>query len=241
MNGVLNISKKVAPVLVLGIFLLSTLLGGATAVDNKDDDKINCAILFIGSDIKSIERALSEKEVAVLEKQLAILAKIYQVLKNPKKGCLEKMWSRLMGERIFNVLKEKKILPQGFKSRDIFPSLSFHREKRWGILTSIMSYGSGKVYIPFKLGDRGSIRPILRSIFWHYPSKGVTSVRLGATYSWPGEKTWGYRGWMSGPQSGVMMGFMGIHIKLPHKLRPDNHFLMGQTLSIKGYQYGLKT
>lgn len=236
MNGILNNSKRVAPVLVLSIFLVSTLLGGATAAGNKDDDKINCDILFIGSDIESIEKVLSEKEVVVLEKQLAILAKIYQVLKNPKKGCLEKIWSRLWGERIFIVLKENKILPQGFNSKYIFPSLPFHREKRWGILTSIISYGSGKVYVPFKLGDRGSIRPILRPIFWNYPSNGVTSVRLGSTYSWPGEKTWGYRGWMSGPQNGVMMGFMGIHIKLSHKLRPDNHFLMGQALSIKGYQ-----
>ena len=120
--------------------------------------------------------------------------------------------------------------------RDIFPSLSFNREKRRGILTSIMSYGSGKVYIPFKLGNRGSIRPIFRPMFWNYPDKGVTSVRLGATYAWPEEKTWGYRGWLSGPQSGLMRGFMGIHIKLAHKLRPDTHFLMGQTLSIRGYQ-----
>ena len=188
MNGILNNSKKVTPMLVLGIFLLSTLLGGATAVDNNDDDKINCVISFIGSDMGPIKKEFPEKEIVVLEKQLAILAKIYQVLKNPKKGCLEKIGSRLMGERIFNVLKEKKILPPGSKSRDMFPSLSFHREKRWGILTRIISFGSGKVYIPFKLGDRGSIRPIFRPIFWHYPSKGITSVRFGATYSWPCEK-----------------------------------------------------
>lgn len=240
MNGRMNISKKIASMLAICIFLVPTLLGGAIVVDD-NDDKINCSILFIGSDIKPIERTLPEKEVVTLEKQLEILSKIYQVLKNPKKGCLEKVWSRFMGERIFNVLKEKKILPHGCKNRDMFLSLSFHREKRWGIFSSIMSYGSGKVYIPFKLGDRGSIRPIFRPIFWHYPNKGVTSVRLGATYSWPGEKTLGYRGWLSGPQSGRMMGFMGIHIKLSHKLRPDTHFLLGQTLSIKGYQKALLT
>jgi hypothetical protein len=238
MNGRMKNSKKVASMMAICIFLVPTLLGGAIVADN-NDDKINCSILFIGSDIKPIERTLPEKEVVTLEKQLDILSKIYQVLKNPKKGCLEKIWSRFMGERIFNVLKEKKILPQGCKNRDMFPSLSFHREKRWGILTSVMSYGSGKVYIPFKLGERGSIRPIFRPIFWHYPIKGVTSVRLGATYSWPGEKTLGYRGWLSGPQSGVMMGFTGIHIKLSHKLRPDTHFLLGKTLSIKGYQRAL--
>ncbi len=225
--------------MVLSFFLIPTLLGGAIAADNTDDDNTNCTILFIGSDIKPIKRALPEKEIVTLEKQLDILSKIYQVLKNPKKGYLEKIGSRLMGERIFNVLKEKKLLPQCSKCRDMFPSFSFHREKRWGILTSIMSYGSGKVYIPFKVADRGSIRPILKPIFWHYPNKGITSVRLGATYSWPGEKTIGYRGWLNGPQSGVMMGFMGIHIKLSHKLRPDTHFLMGKTLSIKGYQRSL--
>ena len=235
MDGLGNNSKKVVPLLAIGIFLMPTLLGGVTAVDN-NDDKINCAISFIGFDCESIERELPEKEVVALEKQLAILSKVIHVLKNPNKGCLEKIWSRLMGERIFNVLKEKKIVPQGAKSCELFPSFPFQREKRWGILTSIISYGSGKVYVPFKLGNRGSIRPILKPIFWHYPSKGVTSVRLGAAYSWPGEKTWGYRGWISGPQSGIMMGFMGIHIKLSHNLRPDTHFLMGQTLSIKGYQ-----
>ena len=41
MNGILNNSKRVTPLLVLGIFLLPTLFGGATAVNNNDDDKFS--------------------------------------------------------------------------------------------------------------------------------------------------------------------------------------------------------
>ena len=234
--------KKVATVLILNVFLLPTLLGGVMAVNNPDndngtDDQVNCVISCIDTDIRASERKLSEQEILALEKQFDILSDIYKILKNPKRGCLEKIWARLIGERTCNILKAKKILPQGFRSKDVFPSLFCHREKRWGILTSIISYGSGKVHIPLKMGDRGSMRPILRPIFWHYPQKGITSVRFGATYSWPGAATWGYRGWMTGPQSGVMVGFIGIHIKLSHKLRPDNHLLMGRTLSIMGTQY----
>jgi hypothetical protein len=238
----IKVFKKVATVLIINVFLLPTLFGGVMAVNNPDneDDKVYCLISYIDTDIESIKKMLSEQEVLDLEKQCDILSTIYKILKDPKRGCLEKIWARLIGKRTCELLKAKNILPQGFRHKDFFSSLFFHREKRWGILTSIISYGSGKVYIPLKIGDRGSMRPLFRPIFWHYPQKGFTSVRFGATYSWPGTTTWGYRGWMAGPQSGVMMGFTGIHIKLSHKLRPDNHLLMGRTLSIKGNQYQIK-
>ncbi len=88
----------------------------------------------------------------------------------------------------------------------------------------IMSYGKGKVYIPFHR-SRSFLRLVLFPIFFNY-EKGITVVKFGANYLWRGKSIGDY-GFMLGRQCGMMLGFAGVHIKISYKLRPDTHIFIG--------------
>lgn len=94
----------------------------------------------------------------------------------------------------------------------------------FGIGNYIISYGKGKVYIPFSK-ERSFLRLMLRPIFFNY-EKGITFVKFGANYFWKG-KSIGDFGLMLRRQSGMMLGFIGLHVKISHKLKPDTHIFIG--------------
>lgn len=99
------------------------------------------------------------------------------------------------------------------------------RKFDFGIMSYIFSYGEGKVFIPFHK-DRSFIRLFLRPIFFQY-EKGVTITKLGANYAWDRCKKIGDYGIMMHRQRGILIGFVGVHVKITHYLRPDSHFLIG--------------
>ena len=93
------------------------------------------------------------------------------------------------------------------------------------VLTYIVSYGRGKVYIPLHR-DGSFLRFFLRPIFFQY-EKGITFAKFGANYAWDRCKTFGDYGIMIRSQRGIMIGFVGLHIKIGHKLTPDTHIFIG--------------
>jgi hypothetical protein len=101
----------------------------------------------------------------------------------------------------------------------------------FGFGNYIISYGKGKVYIPFSR-ERSFIRLMLRPIFFHY-EKGFTLVKFGANYIWRGKSIGDY-GMMFRNQYGMMLGFLGVHIRIRHKLQPDTHIFVGNALLIAG-------
>ncbi|RLF52335.1 MAG: hypothetical protein DRN11_01310 [Thermoplasmata archaeon] len=101
----------------------------------------------------------------------------------------------------------------------------------YGIANLIISYGKGKVYIPFSK-ERSFIRLMLRPIFFNY-EEGFTIVKFGANYFWKG-KSIGDFGLMLRKHQGVMIGFLGIHIRIRYKLQPDTHIFIGGCWLILG-------
>jgi len=99
------------------------------------------------------------------------------------------------------------------------------RKFDFGIMSYIFSYGKGKIFIPFH-NDRSFIRIFLRPIFFQY-EKGFTIAKLGANYAWDRCKKIGDYGIMMHRQRGILIGFVGVHIKISHTLKPDTHFLIG--------------
>jgi len=102
----------------------------------------------------------------------------------------------------------------------------------FGFNNYIISYGKGKVYIPLSK-ERSFMRLMLRPIIFNY-EKGFTITKFGANYAWKGAKIGDY-GTMLGRQSGVMLGFYGIHIRIRHALRPDTHIFVGGSMAIIGW------
>ena len=98
----------------------------------------------------------------------------------------------------------------------------------YGILTYIISYGRGKIYIPFHR-DRSFLRFFLRPVFFQY-EKGLTIAKFGANYAWDRCKTIGDYGFMIRSQRGILIGFIGLHIRIKHKLTPDAHIFVGGSL-----------
>lgn len=98
--------------------------------------------------------------------------------------------------------------------------------------TLIVSYGKGKVYIPFHR-DRCFLRLFLRPIFFNYEN-GFTIVKFGANYFWKGKSIGDY-GCMIRNQFGMMLGFFGLHIKISYKLKPDTHIFIGSAWIIFGW------
>ncbi|HEC82584.1 MAG TPA: hypothetical protein ENI53_01700 [Thermoplasmatales archaeon] len=101
----------------------------------------------------------------------------------------------------------------------------------FGFSNYLISYGRGKVYIPFSK-ERCFLRFMLRPIFFNY-EKGFTIVKFGANYLWKG-KSLGDYGMMFRSQCGMMLGFYGLHIKISWKLRPDTHIFVGGNLLLVG-------
>ena len=102
----------------------------------------------------------------------------------------------------------------------------------FGVMTYVISYGRGKVYIPLHR-DNTFLRFFIRPIFFKY-ERGVTIVKFGANYVWDRCKTVGDYGYMVRNQFGVMIGFVGLHIKIPHKLNPDTHIFVGGSFAMLG-------
>ena len=102
----------------------------------------------------------------------------------------------------------------------------------FGFSNYILSFGGGKVFIPFSK-ERSFLRLILRPILFHY-SKGFTITKFGANYLWKGKSIYDY-GIMCGNQFGMMLGFVGLHIKISWKLREDTHIFVGSSIFFIGY------
>ncbi len=98
--------------------------------------------------------------------------------------------------------------------------------------TLLISYGRGKVYIPLHR-DRTFFRLFLRPVFFNY-EEGFTFVKFGANYIWKG-KSLGDYGLMLRNQFGMMLGFFGLHIKIPYKLKPDMHIFIGSAWIMVGW------
>ncbi len=101
-----------------------------------------------------------------------------------------------------------------------------------GFSNYIISFGGGKVFIPFSK-ERSFLRLMLRPILFHY-SKGITITKFGANYLWKGKSAGDY-GLMIGNQFGFMLGFFGLHIKIGWKLREDTHIFVGSSILLAGY------
>ncbi len=102
----------------------------------------------------------------------------------------------------------------------------------FGFNNYMISYGKGKVFIPLSR-ERSFIRLMLRPIFFNY-ERGFTITKFGANYAWKGVKAGDY-GAMLGRQSGVMLGFYGVHIRIRHALKPDTHIFVGGSIAIIGW------
>ena len=102
----------------------------------------------------------------------------------------------------------------------------------FGFNNYLISYGKGKVYIPFSK-ERSFLRLMLRPIFFNYYEGGFTAVKFGANYFWKGKGIGDY-GVMLGRQCGFMLGFYGLHIKIAWKLRADTHLFIGGSILIVG-------
>jgi len=103
----------------------------------------------------------------------------------------------------------------------------------FGFANYIISYGRGKVYIPFSK-ERSFLRLMLRPIFFNYYDGGFTIVKFGANYLWKGKSIGDY-GFMLRKHCGVMFGFYGLHIKIAWHLRPDTHIFIGGNIAMVGY------
>ncbi len=101
----------------------------------------------------------------------------------------------------------------------------------FGFSNWIVSYGKGKVYIPLSR-ERSFLWILLRPIFFNY-QEGFTFVKFGANYVWKGKSIGDY-GLMLRNQAGIMMGFVGLHIRIRHPLQPDIHIFIGSTLLLAG-------
>jgi len=102
----------------------------------------------------------------------------------------------------------------------------------FGVMTYVISYGRGKVYIPMHRAH-SFLRFFIRPIFFKY-ERGITFVKFGANYRWDRCKTFGDYGYMVRNQFGVMIGFVGLHIRIPHKLTPDTHIFVGGSFAMLG-------
>ena len=140
-----------------------------------------------------------------------------------------------------NKIMEKKIdeqkateIENELQQGKVDPALLHLLPKRmdFGVLTYVVSYGKGKVYIPFHR-DRSFLRLFLRPIFFKY-EKGFTIVKFGANYRWDRLKSFGDYGIMLRHQRGVMIGFIGLHIKIRHRLNPDTHIFIGGSWAMMG-------
>jgi hypothetical protein len=111
----------------------------------------------------------------------------------------------------------------------------------FGFSNLLFSYGKGDVYVPvardspFLSPERTFLfRFILRPIIFNYHNGGFTAVKFGANYFWKGPVFLDY-GYMLGDQIGMMLGFIGVHIRIPWLLRPDTHIFVGANLLTVGY------
>lgn len=93
-----------------------------------------------------------------------------------------------------------------------------------GMLNYIVSYGKGKIWMPLHT-DRSFLRMVIFPIFFNY-EKGLTLMKFGGSYFWKGKSIRDF-GIMTGKQCGIIFGFMGLHVKISHKLRPDTHIFIG--------------
>jgi len=130
-------------------------------------------------------------------------------------------------DRVVEVLKNYGILPEKYDS-----SFLFGKTWSWGVFNYIISYGRGETFVPLK-SDRSFVRMMFRPIFFNY-NAGITIAKFGTNYMWDSGSTFGNIGWMFGRQRGFTVGFIGIHIRIPHALHPDSHLFIGTTLILNG-------
>ncbi|MCD6222260.1 MAG: hypothetical protein J7K12_01055 [Thermoplasmata archaeon] len=162
----------------------------------------------------------------------------YMAIANAENEAKEKIevydsFGNKIAEKIVTEEKAKEIeqeLTEGKADAAIMHLLP--KRMDFGVLTYVVSYGKGKVYIPLHR-DRSFLRLFIRPIFFKY-EKGFTFVKFGANYRWDRCKTFGDYGFMVRKQRGVMIGFIGLHIKIGHKLNPDTHIFVGGSFVMIG-------
>lgn len=103
----------------------------------------------------------------------------------------------------------------------------------FGFSNYVVSYGKGEVFIPL-CKERSFLRLMLRPIFFNYFDGGLTIVKFGANYAWKGATVGDY-GIMFRDQCGMLLGFLGLHIKISWKLRSETHIFVGGSLLAVGY------
>jgi len=201
-------------IIICAILLLSSV--PALANPKTEQGKVECyKSNFYG--MKEInEKALSYEKLDALDKRLAGIF-------NSNNNIDKKMNETL------SILENAAILPENFDSH--FLSM-LRKEWGWGILNYVISYGKGEIYIPLK-SDRSFLRLLLRPIFFKY-NMGFTMTKFGATYIWDRSNVMGNIGFMLGRQRGFMVGFIGLHIRISHKLNPDSHLFIGAAIMING-------
>ncbi|MEA2054683.1 MAG: hypothetical protein U9O96_06190 [Candidatus Thermoplasmatota archaeon] len=185
-----------------------------------------------GDDKGTVECSISnimgtnfEKKSLPSEKIKEMEAKIVKILSRDEESV---NISETMGQ-VIEVLKDYGI----FSEKDGFINFIFDKKEwGWGIFNYVVSYGRGEIYIPLK-SDRSFIRMMFRPIFFKY-NLGVTITKFGSNYIWDSKNTMSNMGWMFGRQRGFTVGFVGLHIRVPHKLSPDSHLFIGTSLIING-------
>jgi len=177
-----------------------------------DREMVECSISDIAG-TKIQKKSLSAEEAREMENKIAGILDSDRMPANISEVI----------ERVIEVLKDYGILPDRFM---------FGKTWGWGVFNYIISYGRGEIYIPLK-SDRSFVRMMLRPILFNY-NAGVTVAKFGTNYMWDSRNTVGNIGWMLGRQRGFTVGFIGVHVRIPHALHPDSHLFIGTTLILNG-------
>lgn len=205
----------------IGILLLLSSFPVFATHPQTNQERVICYASHIHGMKKINEKELSNEKLNELESQLT----------NIFNGNIAEEEIDITVNEILETLRSANILPEDFNLKQVLPVFR-KKEWGWGILNYVVSYGRGEIYIPLK-SDRSFLRLLLRPIFFKY-NLGFTVTKFGATYMWDSNNVVGNIGFMLGRQRGFMIGFMGLHVRIPHKLKPDSHLFIGGVLIING-------
>ncbi len=200
---------------VVALFLVAALIP-SLASSRGDSEIVECGMSnILGTTFK--EKSMPSEKIDEMENKIAGILNADEASANI---------SRIV-DRVVEVLKNYGILPEKYDS-----SFLFGKTWSWGVFNYIISYGRGETFVPLK-SDRSFVRMMFRPIFFNY-NAGITIAKFGTNYMWDSGSTFGNIGWMFGRQRGFTVGFIGIHIRIPHALHPDSHLFIGTTLILNG-------
>jgi len=183
------------------------------------------SLVSSGGDKEVVECSISNISGTTIQKK-SISADRMDEMENRIAGILNTEHANIseIVERVIEVLKNYGILPDRYTL--------FGKTWGWGVFNYIVSYGRGEIFIPLK-SDRSFVRMMLRPIFFNY-NAGITVAKFGTNYVWDSMNTVNNIGWMLGRQRGFTVGFIGVHVRIPHALHPDSHLFIGTTLILNG-------